>query len=70
MVRPFLKWCMEKEITLEMVQIKSSGDLADGPSRASQDKGDYTLDKNLFNYILQKMQHYIVPQVDMFASPV
>ena len=33
MVRPFLKWCMEKKILLDLKLVKSSEDLADGPSR-------------------------------------
>jgi hypothetical protein len=69
LVRPFLKWCMEKEILLEVHLIKSAEDLADGPSRWQQDKGDYTLNKNLFQHILFTMKDFINPKVDMFASP-
>ena len=32
-VRPFLKWCMESGVTLNVEQVKSSEDLADGPRR-------------------------------------
>ena len=53
-VRPFLKWCMEKEIQLTVQQVKSSEDLADGPSRWSQDKGDYTMENDLFHTLLTK----------------
>ena len=68
--RPFLKWCMEKDIHLTVQQVKRSEDLADGPSRWSQDKGDYTMDKSLFYFLLGKMKKKnIVPKVDMFASP-
>jgi hypothetical protein len=69
-VRPFLKWCMEKDIQLTVQQVKSSEDLADGPSRWSQDKGDYTMDKVLFQTLLKKMRKgNMFPTVDMFASP-
>jgi len=33
MVRPFLQWCMEKKVTLDVQLVKRSQDLADGPSR-------------------------------------
>jgi len=68
--RPFLKWCMEKDIHLSVQQVKSAEDLADGPSRWSKDKGDYTMDKKLFHYLAKILRlQNIVPQVDMFASP-
>ena len=69
MVRPFLKWCMEKQVTLRTDQVKSSEDLADGPSRWHKDKGDYTLDRNLFRFLLHRMKTFQPPEVDMFASP-
>jgi transcriptional regulator of met regulon len=68
-VRPFLKWCMEKKITLDIIQVKSSEDLADAPSRWGMDRGDYTLDRQLFLHLLKKVRKHITPQVDMFASP-
>ena len=53
-----------------MQQVKISEDLADGTSRWSQDKGDYTMDKRLFQTLLTKMKKSkIFPTVDMFASP-
>ena len=69
LVRPFLSWCMEKDITLELVQIKSAEDLADAPSRWKQDRGDYTLDPSLFKELVKMQNQRIAPQVDMFASP-
>jgi hypothetical protein len=69
LVRPFLKWCMEKEVNLEVHLIKSAEDLADGPSRWQQDRGDYTLNRNLFHDLLWQMKGHITPKVDMFASP-
>jgi hypothetical protein len=68
-VRPFLKWCMDNQVTLQLEQVKSSEDLADGPSRWNKDKGDYTLDRVLFLQLLRKMTPYKQPKVDMFASP-
>ena len=58
MVRPFLKWCMEKDIMIEVQLVKSSEDLADGPSRWLQDKGHYTLNKNLFQRILYHFSRF------------
>jgi hypothetical protein len=49
--------------------VKSSEDLADGPSRWGQDRGDYALNRNLFQHLLRLMAPIINPQVDMFASP-
>jgi hypothetical protein len=69
MVRPFLKWCMKNKVTLAVHQVKSSEDLADGPSRWHKDKGDYTLHRQLFKHLLEMMQSYKMPAVDMFASP-
>ena len=69
MVKPFLQWCMKNQITLDVQLIKSSQDLADAPSRWGQDRGDYTLNRNLFRYLQQKMFPHINPTVDMFASP-
>ena len=69
MVRPFLKWCMDNQVSLDVQLIKSSQDLADTPSRWGQDKGDYTMNKHLFRYLQKKMLPHISPEVDMFASP-
>ena len=68
-IRPFLKWCMDQQINLEVTLVKSADCLADGPSRWPKDKGDYTLDRNLFNLILHHFQGFINPTVDMFAFP-
>ena len=40
LVRPFLKWCMEKKVTLDVQLVKSSQYLADGPNRWGQNRGD------------------------------
>ena len=68
-IRPFLRWCMDNQISLEVNLVKSAECLADGPSRWKKDKGDYTLDRKLFQTILHHFQDYINPKVDMFASP-
>ena len=57
-------------IQVTVQQVKASEDVADGPSRWSQDKGDYTMDKILFQTLLAEMRkRKIFPTVDMFASP-
>ena len=69
-LRPFLVWCPEKKIVLNPNWVKSEDMLADGLSRWSYDKGDYTLDKKLFHRILKIFQSSdFSPLVDMFASP-
>ena len=69
LVTPFPKLCMEKEITLDLRLVKSAEDLADSPSRMEQDRGAYTLYRNLFLTLVKKMKPHIQPKVDMFASP-
>jgi len=60
---------MEKQVTLDVQLVKSSQDLADGPSRWGQDRGDYTLNRNLFLHLQRIMAPSIKPTVDMFESP-
>lgn len=44
--------------------------LADGLSRWSYDRGDYTLDRGLFLHLIQLTSRSgFTPEVDMFASP-
>ena len=69
MVRPFLKWCINNEISLQIQLVKSADDKADAPSRWSKDRGDYTLDNHLFQHLRTMLRGKIRPQVDMFASP-
>ena len=47
-LRPFLKWCLHKEISLQVQSVPSQDMKADRLSRWTFDKGDYTLDRNLF----------------------
>ena len=42
---------------------------ADGLSRWVWDKGDYTLDRNLFCHVQNLFAKFICPKADMFASP-
>ena len=69
LVRPFLRSCMEKQVLLTVQQVKSSEDLADGPSRWAKDRRYYTLDKDLFKWLLRRMNKFATPHVDMFSSP-
>ena len=68
-LRPFLKWCLEKQIHLSVQWVPSEEMKADALSRWNYDKGDYTLDKSLFQGLLQKFSPWVSPQIDMFASP-
>ena len=60
---------MEHKVSLDIQLVKSDEDLADGPSRVRQDRGDYTLHKGLFQDLLFKFRSWVKPKVDMFASP-
>ena len=68
-IRPFLEWCIKNDIQLDVQLVKSSEDLADGPSRWSKDRGDYTLNRKLFHHLTFLMRNYITPDIDIFASP-
>ena len=69
-MRSFELWCQENQVTVIPNWVKSADMLADGLSRQQADRGDYSLDKKVF----QKICHIFAtggfwPQVDMFASP-
>lgn len=68
-VRPFLKWCMEKDVKLTMEWVPSAHQMADALTRSGLDHGDYTLDRDLFCWLVQQMSPWVTPVVDMFASP-
>ena len=68
-MRPFWRWVMENEVQLDVKLVKSAEDLADPISRMEQDHGDYTLNRELFNFLSQKFEAIFRPEVDMFASP-
>ena len=69
MLRDLWKWCMDKNIRLQTTLLRSEDDLADIWSRPKQDRGDYTMDGQLFKCLQDIMQPWISPKVDMFASP-
>jgi hypothetical protein len=70
MLRPFLRWCWEKDLNVKPNWVKSEDMLADGISRWDYDTGDYTLSKELFLEIQSIFsQSNFRAQVDMFASP-
>ncbi len=69
LLRPFYHWCVEKKINLQVKWVPSKEMLADKLSRWDFDKGDYTLQKDIFNLIQMKFAKHITLQTDMFASP-
>lgn len=70
LMRPFLTWCAEKHIHLEVNWVKSSEMLADKLSRWVHDSGDYMLHPPLLHQALRIFQSKgFTPTVDMFASP-
>lgn len=68
LLRPFLLWCQEHHISLHPILVKSQDQVADSLSRWSYDRGDYTLDRQIFLSLLEKFPNK-QPTVDMFASP-
>ena len=72
LLRPFLLWCLQNEIKLDVQLVKSSEMPADHLSRPPLDHGDYTLNPTLFQQMWKLFRPHF-PQgkciVDMFASP-
>ena len=69
LMRDFWKWIMQNKIQVKTTLIKSQEDQADYWSRVPQDRGDYKMDRSLFLELQRKMCKYIIPEIDMFASP-
>ena len=69
MLQPFWHWLMEKNITLQVKWVPSEKCLADPLSRWSQDRGDYSLDPGLFQYLQKTFSPFLRLQTDVFASP-
>ena len=65
--RPFITWCLENQISLQVQWVPSEEMLADGLSRWSVDKGDYTLDREVFFGLQEQFRPWLQPLVDMFA---
>ena len=68
-LRPFIKWCLENQVRLQVQWVPSEEMQADNLSRWVYDKGDYTLDGNLFKWVKNQFYPWCKPKVDMFASP-
>ena len=68
-MRPFLRWIVKNDITLNVELVKSAEQKADSLSRPLKDRGDYTLDRNLFLWIQKQLQIWVQPKIDVFASP-
>ena len=69
LMRPFLQWCSENQITVKVNLVKSKEMQADSPSRLQPDKGDYTLSRNVFLKVLNIFAPFITTTLDIFASP-
>ena len=68
-LRPFLTWCQEHQISVEVNLVKSQYMQADALSRKLQDVGDYILRKDIFRHIQKIFSQFIQPDIDIFASP-
>ena len=51
LMREFWDWCLQKNILVKVHLLKSADDLADKYTRLGMDKGDYTLEDNLFLHL-------------------
>ena len=69
LLRPFIHWCIQNNIVLQVQWVPSKEMLADKLSRWEYDKGDYTLNNQLFNWIKGQFSGCIQLDTDMFASP-
>ena len=70
LLRPFLIWCLQNDIHVEVQLVKSAEMPADKLSRPFLDRGDYTLNSALFQHMWSIFRDFLpVPVVDMFASP-
>jgi hypothetical protein len=69
LMRPFLRWCQENQVQVQVNLVKSSDMQADWLSRKAPDRGDYTLQRETFLAILETFSPHVQPQVDMFSSP-
>ena len=66
-MRELWDWCLKKNITLTPLLVPSAQDQADYLTRKI-DKGDYTLNMDLFNLLKKENSPWINPDWDMFAS--
>ena len=72
LLRPFILWCLDKNIDLQVQLVKSAEMPADHLSRMPKDKGDYTLNHPLFLHMWSLFKPHLIPfqeMTDMFASP-
>ena len=72
LLRPFILWCLDKNIDLQVQLVKSADMPADHLSRMPKDKGDYTLNHPLFLHMWSLFKPHLIPfqeMTDMFASP-
>lgn len=66
-MRDLWDWCLQKNITLTPHLVPSASDQADYLTRVV-DKGDYTLNMDLFRFLKRENQPWVNPDWDMFAS--
>ena len=68
-MRELWDWQHQQGLHLQVSLVTSSEDKADGLSSLRQDKGDYSLNQSVFLRILSAFRPFILPTVDVFASP-
>jgi hypothetical protein len=60
---------MKNNITLNVKWVPSQECLADPISRWEMDRGDYSLDPQLFQWLKNHFKNFIKLETDLFASP-
>ncbi len=71
-LRPFLRWCVDMDVQLDVQLVKSEDMPADKLSRRPRDRGDYELNRPLFWHMWRQFRLWLPPSgdmIDMFASP-
>ena len=69
MLQPFFHWLINQKVSLQVKWVPSAKCLADPLSRWERDRGDYSLDPNLFQWLSKFFSKFICLKTDMFASP-
>ena len=69
LIKPFLLWCRLNKVQVRAEWVPTTEQKADSISRWTSDPGDYTLNLDIFHRVVKKLQPWVTPNVDMFASP-
>ena len=68
-LKPLLLWCLQHKVQIKVNWVPTTEMLADPISRWDYDRGDYTLNHQIFHMAMEHFSEVVRPTVDMFASP-